>query len=201
MTVEFVPVRRLSVRVLQRDNEEPAPGIKVGIGDGVSGTFASGVTDAKGSVVVKLPAGVYPVNLDPPRFFYDSIRTYTSVRVEDRPEDQAAVFRIDPGCILLVEAVDAETGKGVPGVTIMEERDSDGQPGRGELQVSTAYVERAKTDNEGRLRAVIPPGRKTISLGLLPGGLNYDSNPQTRTVDLPAGETVRVRFELRRRDK
>ncbi len=198
LTVEFVSTRRLSIRVLEGTTKEPAPGISVHIGVGPSGTYAYGITDANGSVVLKLPPGEYPVGLDPPRRS-DYIRTSARIRVEDQPQDQAAEFRIDAGCILLIEAVDAESGKGVPGVNIMEERVVNGQPRLSALQISTTHVENSKTDNEGRLRAVVRPARMSISLGFNPAG--YDFNPETKTVDGAAGETVRVRFELRRRGK
>jgi hypothetical protein len=41
----------------------------------------------------------------------------------------------------------------------------------------------------------------TISVGAAPEGSNDNPNPETKTVVLSAGEPVRVRFELRRRDK
>ncbi len=201
LEVKFRSPRRLAIRVLKADTEEPAQGIAVSIGSNQAGPLANGVTDAKGSVEMKLPSGEYDVRLEPPRIS-EYIRTPARIRVEDRPQEQAAVFRVDRGCVLVVEVVDAETGKGIPGVSFTEDVPHNGQSRWRYLQLSTTNVETWKTDKDGRLRGVLKPSRLNIRIESLPHDSDYEIDSEPRTIDLVArGETVRARFELRKQRK
>ena len=42
----------------------------------------------------------------------DSVRTLTRLTVTDEPAEQALEIRMNSGCVLILEAVDAETGRG-----------------------------------------------------------------------------------------
>jgi hypothetical protein len=145
--------------------------------------------------MLRLPPGEYDVRADPPRRGSDCVRTLTRLTVADRPADQTQEVRVTRGCVLILEAVDETTGKGVPDVTFMEE--SVDHPGIWQsAQVSTAYVENARTDENGQLRAVVPPGKRTYAVGHIAELEGYPQQRPEKRVTLIGGETVKVRFKL-----
>jgi hypothetical protein len=198
LTVRFVATRRLAVHVVRADDGGAAPGVKVHLGQGADGTSAYGVTDAQGLVRLKLPPGEYPALLDPERGGV-YIRTSSRIRVEDQPGEQTIEFRVDVGCVLILEVVDADTGKGVSGVDFLQDDSPAGDRTSSVLQASTSYVEHAKTDEAGRLRAVLKPGRTRVSINHIPEDSGYERPAEDQGVELSSGETVRIRFEVRKR--
>ena len=185
LTVEFVSTRRLSIRVLEGTKKEPAPGISVHIG--VRAERDVRLWHYRRERFGRVEAAPRRISrrAGPPARS-DYIRTSARIRVEDQPQDQAAEFRIDAGCILLIEAVDAEIRQGRPWREYSwKSVIFNGQPRSSALQISTTHVENSKTDNEGRLRAVVRPARMSIRLGFNPRGSDYDFNPETKMVDEP----------------
>jgi hypothetical protein len=62
------------------------------------------------------------------------------------------------------------------------------------------------TDNSGRLRAVLPPGKRRISAAALDWGNGFKLpegyelvKENTEPVELLAGKTVKLRFEFRKK--
>jgi len=103
--------------------------------------------------------------------------------------------RVKPGCVLILEVVDAKTGKGIPGVQFLGE--SNDNPGaRTTVQSRTGYIDSPVSDAEGRLRAVVNPGEGVFSVGHIPESAEYRQSSVQKRVTLPARETVTVRFEL-----
>ncbi|MHC5544378.1 hypothetical protein ACYOEI_39620, partial [Singulisphaera rosea] len=170
-------------------------------GVGANGVGAYGVSDAEGKLELKLPPGPYSILADPPRQDSHIVRTKTTMTVFDRPgeREQSYELEVNPGCVLTLEAVDADTGEGIPDVSFMVE--SDRSPGvRNTVQGSTAYVENSRTDASGKLRAVVEPGERTFSLGFVPASTGYRQEDLVAKVKLPAGKPASVRFELHKRE-
>ena len=185
--------RPIAVHTIDAETGRPAPNIGVSASDDKNSAY--GTTDAEGKLLVKLPPGEYRVQADPPRKGGNSVRTNTRLTVAEEPAEQALKIRMNAGCVLILEAVDAETGRGVPDVTLMSSMDD--LPGGGiSVQSTTAYIDNPRTDADGRLRAVVNPGERTYSLGYIPESTGYRQQFQEKRVTLPAGETVVVRFEL-----
>ncbi len=113
----------------------------------------------------------------------------------DEPVEQSFEIPVKRGCILFLEAVDAKTGKAVPGVSFLCERD-DQPESRGTVQSRTGYIDNPVSDANGSLRAVVDPGGGTFTLGLIPESSGYRQNRQRQRIALPPGKTVTVRFEL-----
>lgn len=106
---------------------------------------------------------------------------------------------IDPGCVLILKAVDADTGNGIPGVDFWY----DDERGRWGVQSHEAYVDNPVTNAKGELRAVVVPGKRQygIVFGRLPSGyvvVNNTDRGRGRALDLPAGQTVVEEFKLRK---
>jgi hypothetical protein len=191
--------RQVAVRVVYGDTGKPAPKVFFGVGVSGDGNTAYGVSDAEGKFALKLPPGEYSGHADPrdqgPSSAY--VRTRTEFTVAAEPAEQTFEVRVDPGCELILEAVDAETGQGIPGVGFMVQMD-DLPNARTSVQSSTSTVDHPRTDASGRLRAVVYPGEREYYVGGIPLPAGYPHQSQSKLVKLPAGERVVVRFELRK---
>jgi RNA polymerase sigma factor (sigma-70 family) len=202
--------RRVLVQAIYEDTGKPASGVRIGTGgSGASavGYSAYGTTDAGGKLALRLPPGDYPLTCDPPA---DStyVRTTQALSVSKTPDEQPYEVRIEAGCILILEAIDATTGKGLPNVAFGYQPDQ--QPGSWfQVQSMTGIVNNPLSDSKGRLRAVVRPGKRkyTVTWSRLPEGYEVvpehddvtGEQPGTREVDLPAGKTVTVRFKLQKK--
>ena len=171
--------------------------MRVSAGQRVAGASAYGDADAEGKLMLRLPPGEYDILADPTEGGAACIRTQTTLHVADRPAEQSLVVRVKPACVLILEAVDAATGKGIPGVDFLrEEEPADQIRGPRMVQSRSGYVDYPRTDATGRLRAVVEPGKWVYMVGHIPGSAGYRRPSLQRRVELPAGGTVTLRFEL-----
>jgi hypothetical protein len=188
-------IRRIAIRTVFADTGRPAPRVRVAAGRGSAGPSASGTSDDEGKLLLRLPPGEYEIVADPTPGGADCIRSLSTLAVDAEPAGQLHVVRVKPGCVVLLEVIDAKTRKGVPGVTFLYEMDS--RPGsQGTLQSRTGTIDNPHSDAEGRLRAVVEPGSASFQIGHVPESLGYRLSPEQARATLPAGKTVRVRFEL-----
>jgi protocatechuate 3,4-dioxygenase beta subunit len=197
LDISLHSARRVAIRVLQEDKNSPAKDVRVhaASGDFATGTYATGNTDERGNVELKLPPGKYRLVADPPR---DAtyVRTYDELMVTAEPRDQTAEMRLKPGCILILEAVDAASGLPIADVSFWCEL--DGQAGsRIGVISSTTWVDHPVTNAKGELRAVVFPGKRKYGAGWspLPSGYRADLSG-TKLVNCEPGKTVRVEFKL-----
>lgn len=125
--------------------------------------------------------------------------------VGENPPTEPIVRLLRPAAILEVAVVDAESGAGIPDVDLWQRMGPDGR--REEVVMSSweaatriAWRDRPRTDASGRLRALVDPGKHRYGVGLRfhPAGYEIVESPG-REVECRAGETVRVRFTMRRR--
>jgi RNA polymerase sigma factor (sigma-70 family) len=195
LKVTLRSTRRIAVRTVFANTGRPAPKVRVSAGNGTSGPSANGTTDVDGRLLFRLPPGEYGILADPTEGGAECMRTRSSLRVDEQPAEQSLEVRVKPGCVLILEVVDAKTGKGVPGVGFY--CDQDDRPGsRASVQSRSGYIDHPVSDADGRLRAVVEPGERVYAVGPIPESTGYrQQNPQKR-VAVPAGGTVTVRFEL-----
>ncbi len=131
------------------------------------------------------------------------------------PKLQPLELRMKPGCEILLEAVDAETGRGIPGIRFEIAR-GPGQPWTA-LRTSTFQLSSDEVTVDGKLRALIAPdpgkdarvrvlgtyrGDPTVPAPPpLPGdGLPFEALPkQSEPFEPSSGKTVKFRFELKRK--
>jgi hypothetical protein len=199
LEVKLHSVRIVPVQVSYFDTGKPAAGAHVSAYQSrESGPSAGGKADENGRVVLKLPPGKYQLGASPP-LDTDYIQTADELIVEDKPSEQPAKLTLDSGCVLVFKAVDAETGKGVPGVSFWHEVEG----GRAGVELNSMYVSRPKTDKNGEMRAVVAPGKRKYGLGfyVIPDGYrpaDPDDGAKGREVVCPAGKKVVLEFKMRK---
>jgi RNA polymerase sigma factor (sigma-70 family) len=190
------------IKVVYADTGQPAPKVLVQAAEGLVNT--SQTTDDQGQVVLRIPPGEYRLQNLPARGT-PYLVTEDKLAVEASPPARPIVVNVRPAAIIEVTVVDAETGAGLADVDLWE-RIGDG-PQRKEVyfrswEVATriAWVERPRTDAHGKLRALVEPGRHWFGAGWQFQPPYYEAvESQGREVECRAGETVAVRFAMRRR--
>lgn len=201
-------VRTIPVSVVHADTGKPFADVRVvARQDRASGNYAYDTADKDGKLVLKLPPGNYKLEGSPPKDV-DYIRTTQELLIEKDRAEQPTTMPINPGCVLIFKAIDVETGAGVAGVEFWYEMTElpDGRPGRGRtgVQADTTSVTHPKTNADGELRAVVVPGARHYGAGWnrMPEGYELfdprDGQAYGRLLDLPAGETVKAEFLMRR---
>ena len=194
--------RMIRVRTIVAGTKRPAPRIRFSATQGPSpngtdGYSAGGETDADGKLDLRLPPGEYSTTADPTSASENCVRTRSTFIVAAAPEQQSLELQVNEGCIVLLEAVDAKTGKGIRGVVFMQDLDGQNR-GRAQVQSRTGYIDNPRSDANGRLRAIVYPGSGVFSIGWIPESAGYRDYTKQQSVDLVAGQTVTVRFELER---
>jgi len=153
-------------------------------------------------VVLRLPPGRYSLHLRPPREA-DYLETKAELNVSKTGGETVRVA-LPPACVVILQAVDADTGKGIPGVAFKyEDVNKPGQWNR--VQLSTVYWNNPLTDASGKLRVIVPPGKRRFSAApltwqngyALPKGYQLIKD-EMAPVELAAGKEVKLRFEFRK---
>ncbi len=189
--------RRIAVRTVFDDTGQPAKKVSVSAGTGSSGSSSYGISDAAGKLQLRLPPGDYEFTADPTEGGAECLRTRANFRVVEWQDEQALEVRVKPACVVILEAVDAKTGRGIPGVQFDAEPDPMGRiGGRMSVQSRPGYIDNPRSDANGRLRAVVEPGKWVYLVGHIPESAGYRQQYPERRVDLPARGTVTIRFKL-----
>lgn len=126
------------------------------------------------------------------------IQTFAELVVGDAPE-QTATFDFEPGCRIVLKAVDGKTGKGIPGVRFWH-RDDQNRHSR--LQTNAWFIDNPTTNDRGELRAILAPGiyRFGVRRSALPDGLQAQAGDLAdgQEVELKAGQETTAKFQLSR---
>src|SRR5262249_3645898 len=137
----------------------------------------------------------------------DYIRTTLELTVAESPAEQSAELKMEPGCILVLRAVDVATREPIPGVSFWYQNE-DVPPGQGirrsEVQLNTTHVSHPKTDKQGEVRSIAVPGTRRYGVGWsqLPEGYvaaDPRDERQGREVTLVGGQGQKLTFELRKK--
>lgn len=127
------------------------------------------------------------------------------VVVTREPPKEPLVLKLKPACELDVTIVDADTGQPIADVDLwMSDTDADRDTGRSEVMFRSfeapdiSHVDRPKSSSEGKLRALVEPGRHRFGVGnaLHPSGYKVDRIGQL--VDCPASQKIEVTLKLTR---
>jgi hypothetical protein len=195
LKVTLRATRQIAVRTVFADSGRPAPRVRVSASQGPSGPGGYGTTDAEGQLQLRIPPGEYHILADPTAGGAACVRTISSFRVDEQPATQTLEIRVNPGCVLMIEVVDAKTGRGIPGVGFRCEVDGEPQSRR-TVQSRSGFIDNPQSDANGRLRAVVEPGERAYSVGFIPESAGYRLPATEKRVQLPAGGSASVRFEL-----
>ncbi len=109
-------VRTIKVRVRSKQDDKPLAGVRVAGSqqEGAGGYRSIEVSDKEGNATLKLPPGKYRLEGLPSQETYFVLPTSEDLTVEEAPAEQSITLRQQEGCVLILRAVDADTGKGVP---------------------------------------------------------------------------------------
>ncbi len=200
IAINLRATRRIAVRTVFDDSGGPAPRVKVSAGSDTGGASAYGISDAEGRLELRLPPGRYEVVADPTEGGAECLRTITTLRVTDQPAEPSLEIRVRPTCALILEVVDARTGQGILGTQFVGELESAGQPGgRMGVQSRPGYIDNPRSDANGRLRAIVEPGKWVYAVAQVPESAGYPRPYPERRVTLTPRGKVTVRFELQKR--
>jgi protocatechuate 3,4-dioxygenase beta subunit len=193
--------RTINVQVRSKQDDKPLADIRIsGNQQRASGYSSYGTSDKEGKVTLKLPPGKYHLDGRPSRES-DYARTSEDFTVEEAPAEQSVVLRQQLGCILILKAIDADTGKGVPKIGFWYDTEVDGRQATTSVQSSTVYVDNPVTNDKGELRAVVQPGTFRFGTGFGPLPSEYEpvASLQGRELVLPAGKTITETFKFRKK--
>lgn len=179
--------RRVVVSVLHSDGT-PAAGVGVGtLGEAwgyPADASAGGYSNEHGEVVLKLPPGRYGLSAMPDKAT-DELLTFRELIVTDQPDDQNIEYRLERGCKLTLEAVDASTGKGIPGVSFFSVPKWTGGP---------------ETDNTGASHLLVEPGVRQFAVRTAEGyEFDFPGPAAMRDVKCEAGRTAHLQFRLKKK--
>jgi hypothetical protein len=197
--------RKIKVQVRSKQDDKPLAGVGV-VGfqqEGAGGYLSRGRSDKEGNATLKLPPGKYRLEGDPSRES-DFIPTYEDLTVEEAPAEQSITLRQQEGCVLILSAIDADTGNGVPKIAFYT-REAEG---RGTERVRSGPFSGgdAVTNEKGELRAVVQPGERRYGIGAYAASTlpdDYERNPEDlagRKLVLPAGKTITEVFKIRKKN-
>lgn len=195
LAITVAPNRHLDIQVRDTD-DKPLGNVFVVAVSVEPGTHAAGRSDAEGKVRLALPSGDYRLTATPTRDT-DFVRTSDKVTITDDAVTKASIS-MQTGCILILKAIDADTGQPIKGINFW--RELDDKPGsRTGLNTVPYTVDHPTSDDNGELRAVVDPGVRSYGVGfsILPSPYRGGGGPG-RKIECELGKTVRVTFELRK---
>jgi RNA polymerase sigma factor (sigma-70 family) len=196
-------VRVIKVQVRSKEDEKPVAGVNVSsFQPRTAGYSWGGTSDKKGELTLKLPPGKYQLNADPARDS-DFVRTSEDLTVAEKPAEQSFVLRQQEGCVLILKAIDVDTGKGVPKVTFFRDVVENGVTvGRAGANSDQGIVTSPVANDKGELRIVVQPGKGRYSLGLPEGydPANGANSELVRKLELSAGKTITEVFKIRKKN-
>jgi len=199
--------RRVTVLVRHSDTGGSAAGVHVSAGSTERTHFSSsGESDEKGQVLLRLPPGKYRLH----GFSEVATRYLPSgdrdLIVADGPEEQTATLQLDPGCVVTFKAVEAESGRPIPGLSFWSAADKEAALARRRENVlpqPNVSAPASVTNKDGKCTVIVKPGKlrfgyfeKEIPDGYVAGAA--DDHTLGREVVLAAGKSIEVEFKLRK---
>jgi protocatechuate 3,4-dioxygenase beta subunit/thiol-disulfide isomerase/thioredoxin len=187
--------RRVPIVVRLADTKQPARNATVRARSDLTtvGAGGVGVTDDEGRTMLHLKPGAYEIAVEPP-FGAPYLPGQVQIPVtSDADFHEYSPFEVEPAAIVTMEARDAKTGAGIEGVRFRYETDADSR--RRELRSQLVVVDHPETDERGRLRAIVEPGRKRFFAGNVPPGWELEGSPG-RPVILVAGRETTIRWSF-----
>ena len=204
LTIILHPVHTVLVDVVEADTGQPVANVEVGtntdLGEGAS---SFGKTNRDGRVELKLPIGQYDLTADPPR---GSLCVPTRSHLDGTAgrDKDPFTLRLTKGCVVNFEVVEGDSGKAIEGVAFFDENEQLRPKEPFLAQTIRNILAEHGTDKEGRARAVLPPGDYRFSetpqwVGTRDLTEEYQPERPAAPMRLASGETVEVKFQLKRK--
>lgn len=175
-------------RVKHARTDQPARGVTIRAKSDRTMLRSGGVaaTDEEGRAVLHLRPGQYAFAAEPAPGSLD-LPAQGSIRVEAGLTAEVHDMALPLGGAVVLKALEAGTGAGIEGVGFAYQTDTDRS--RKELRSRPGALDHPVTDEQGRIRAVLPPGAYRFELPKVPPGWRLWRDPRA-----PAGYPVRVDF-------
>ena len=164
-------------------------------------------TNEEGIAILKIAPGTYKNQYLLPargtRYLVTELEE--EVVVTREPPKEPLILKLKPACELDVTIVDADTGQPIADVDLwMSDPDAPVGTEKSEVMFRSfeapdiSHVDRPKSSSEGKLRALVEPGRHRFGVGnaLHPSGYKIDRTGQL--VDCPASQKIEVTLKLTR---
>jgi protocatechuate 3,4-dioxygenase beta subunit len=197
--IAFPRTFRMRVNVMFADSRQLADKVLISASNKVGS--GSGVTDSHGVAELSLPAGEYSVALLP-RIGTPYLPARASLTVSEKAASGVTQLALDSAAVVEVSVTDVATGKGLEGVDLWVSKDG----ARAlhffrsyEQETKIQHVERPRTNAEGKLTALFPPGNHRIGIALQAWLAGYRPvEPLHEDIECRAGEPTRVKFQMTR---
>jgi hypothetical protein len=203
--LKFATPREVRLRVVYGDTKEPAE--RVGVGGKVSEAGFWETTSAEGLVNVKLPDGAYNLGMSP-RIGTDYLPTDQTVTISADAVNAPITLELQPAAVVNITVVDGETGKPLPEVDVWwEQKMASGQvykEARGwrswEVETRISHYEEPRTNQEGKMRVLFPPGKHLIGVGNKSRPAGYVAiEADGREIECIVGKPVDIEFKMRKK--
>ncbi|MFH1304084.1 MAG: TlpA disulfide reductase family protein, partial [Planctomycetota bacterium] len=191
---EFEAPRSVSVQVADEKTQQPVANVLV-TAHPVGQLRRAGIqarSDSQGNARLQLLPGEYKLIAEPAPdlpFYFQSEQFVVS----DKTGDVEHTLKLRPAAIVILKAVNAQTGEPIPGISFNYETGSSDQ----QLPVSTqtVFVDYPQTNAAGELQAFVVPGMKRFVVAD-PLALAQADDSRGELLKLTGGKVTEVRFEL-----
>ncbi|TWT35164.1 Regulatory protein BlaR1 [Posidoniimonas corsicana] len=199
----FPRPRQVTFRVVYSDTGQPAQGVGVGATVTQAGFWET--TAENGLVTAPLADGSYDLGIFP-RFGTPYLKAERQVLVSEESVRKPIEIEMDPAAVVEILVLDESTGEPLEGVDVWwEEKRHDGRPYRQvrgyrswEVETRISHYERPRTDTDGKVRVLFPPGDLRIGVGLRAYPEGYRSGEENgRTITCRPGEPTRAVYKLK----
>jgi hypothetical protein len=205
LEIKFAKPREVRLRVVYGDTKEPAE--RAGVGGKVSEAGFWETTSAEGLVTVKLPDGEYELGMSP-RIGTPYLPTDQTVTISADAVDEPITLELQPAAVVNITVVDGETGQPLPEVDVWWEQkmasDQVYKEARGwrswEVETRISHYEEPRTNKEGKMRVLFPPGKHRIGVGDKSRPAGYiATEADGLEIECVVGKPVDIEFKMRRK--
>ncbi len=199
--ITFDETHAVTFRVLYGDTGEPADRV------GVAGEGFLVTTDKQGLAKTRLSRNKHTIALSP-RYGTPYLWTRQQLDLTKEVSDEPITYRIDPAAIVDITVVDEATGAPLRDVDVwwdepMEGRSNDTHRNvRGyrswEVETRISHYERPRTDADGKVRLLFPPGEFRVGVGLDAYPKGYRSGvTRGQIISCTLGKPAKAVFKLK----
>jgi RNA polymerase sigma factor (sigma-70 family) len=189
------------IKMIYADSQRPAARVAVQAVEGYVSILET--SDDQGRALLRLPKGKYRMENWPARGT-PYLATGGELVVGEKPPVEPLVYILRRAGELEVTVVDEATGSGLAGVDLWHRTD-DGRPERyvmksWEVATRIAWRDSPRTNDRGKLRVFVEPGKHRFGVGLEAYPKGYEVvEAEGQEVESRAGETSTLKFIMRHR--
>ena len=154
-------------------------------------------TGATGVATLKLRPGKTVISIEP-AIGQPFLPKQIELMLDNELGERQISFELEPAAEVVLEAIEKESGKPIPGVVFLSE--AIDAPERKRVHSQLSFVDHPCTDNAGQLRAFFEPGERLFFVDQQRSTMEFEAlEPGTQPIELSADRPTHVRFEFVRR--